>query len=102
MKNCSTIIGQTMKTNIILEELNKLYPNPKCSLDYEKDYEILLAVMLSAQSTDKRVNMVTKELFKYNLNELANMDSKKIETIIKPVGICHSNAKQSGFSFSDS
>ena len=47
----------------IIEFLDKLFPNPKCELEYQKDYELLIAVMLSAQTTDKRVNMVTRVLF---------------------------------------
>ncbi len=70
----------------ILRKLDILVPNPSCPLNYEKDYELLLAVMLSAQTTDDRVNEVTKELFKYNLEQLANMDSETIMHIIKPVG----------------
>ena len=55
----------------ILEQLDKLIPNPKCELDYNKDYELLIATLLSAQSTDKRVNAVTPVLFsKYNSLEL--------------------------------
>ena len=53
-----------MKSNYILGELEKLFPNPKCELTYNKDYELLLKTMLSAQTTDKRVNMVTDPLFK--------------------------------------
>ena len=49
--------------NEIREYMDILFPNPKCELNYTKDYELLLAVMLSAQTTDKRVNMVTQELF---------------------------------------
>lgn len=75
-----------MTTNEILVALDKVIPNPICALDYNKDYELLIAVMLSAQSTDKRVNMVTKELFKYDINELAEMEASEIEKIIKPVG----------------
>ncbi|HBA37424.1 MAG TPA: endonuclease III [Firmicutes bacterium] len=70
----------------ILRELDKMVPNPKCPLNYTRDYELLLAVMLSAQTTDERVNMVTKELFKYDLRQLSTMDTEKIEEIIKPVG----------------
>ncbi len=70
----------------IMNYLDELIPNPKCELEYNKDYELLMATVLSAQSTDKRVNMVTKELFKYSLVELKDMDIKKIETIIRPVG----------------
>lgn len=72
--------------NEIIKELDKLYPNPKCPLEFSKDYELLLAVMLSAQTTDERVNQVTKELFKYDIKELALLDEKKIEDIIKSVG----------------
>lgn len=75
-----------MTTIEILNTLDELIPNPKCSLNYSKDYELLIAVMLSAQSTDKRVNMVTSELFKYDINELNKLDTSKLEDIIKPVG----------------
>ena len=71
----------------IIKELDKLIPNPQCELNYNKDYELLIATVLSAQSTDKRVNEVTKNLFnKRNLNDIANLDIKEIEKIIKPVG----------------
>ena len=82
-----------MKSDEILSALDTLIPDPKCALDYEKDYELLIAVMLSAQSTDKRVNIVTKELFKYSLDELANMDEEDIIKIIKSVGTYHKKAK---------
>ena len=50
-----------------LEYLDELFPEPKCELEFSSDFELLVAVILSAQCTDKRVNMVTKELFKkYN------------------------------------
>lgn len=70
----------------ILDKLDTIIPNPKCELVYNKDYELLIATVLSAQSTDKRVNLVTKELFKYNLEEIANLSLKEIESIIKSVG----------------
>lgn len=72
--------------NDILNNLQILVPNPICELNYEKDYELLIAVMLSAQSTDKRVNEVTKELFNYTLKELSEMDNFLIEDIIRSVG----------------
>lgn len=77
-----------MKINIneIKKALDDMIPNPKCELDYNKDYELVIAVMLSAQCTDKRVNIVTKDLFKYSLNELANMDNKSLEKIIYSLG----------------
>ena len=72
----------------ILNELEKLIPNPVCELRYNKDYELLIAVMLSAQTTDKRVNIVTKELFsKYNtLESLKNASLKEVEQIIYSLG----------------
>ena len=74
-------------TNKIVDYLNELYPDAQCELIYHKDYELLLATVLSAQCTDKRVNMVTKELFsKYDLFSLKNASLKEIEAIIKPCG----------------
>lgn len=69
-----------------MEGLDKLIPNPRCELEYNKDYELLIATVLSAQTTDKRVNMVTKDLFKYSLEDLSNLDLKTIENIIRPIG----------------
>lgn len=76
-----------ISSNEIIDNLDKLIPNPKCELNYNRDYELLIATVLSAQSTDKRVNMVTEKLFsKYTLKDLANLDLKIIEDIIRPVG----------------
>ena len=77
-----------MMTNRIEEYLDELFNEPKCELNYTKDYELLIAIMLSAQSTDKRVNLVTPVLFsKYNnLNLLKNADIKDLEGIIRSVG----------------
>ena len=74
--------------NNILTYLDELYPNPKCELEYNKDYELLIAIVLSAQTTDKRVNIVNKTLFtKYDtLDKLANVNSKDIAKIIKSIG----------------
>lgn len=74
--------------NGIIEYLDEIIPNPKCELNYTKDYELLIATMLSAQTTDKRVNMVTNILFqKYpTLEALKNADIHDIMEIIKPIG----------------
>ena len=69
-----------------MDGLDKLIPNPRCELEYIKDYELLIATVLSAQTTDKRVNIVTKELFKYSLEDLSKLDLKTIENIIRPIG----------------
>lgn len=68
--------------------LDELFPNPKCELNYNKDYELLIAVVLSAQTTDKRVNKVTNVLFKKypTLKDLKNADVHDIEKIIKEIG----------------
>lgn len=75
-------------TNIIESYLDELYPNPRCELNYTKDYELLIAVVLSAQTTDKRVNEVTKVLFdKYDtLEKLSEANIEDIKEIIKPIG----------------
>ena len=74
--------------NKIFNYLDELFPNPKCELNYNKDYELLIAIVLSAQTTDKRVNKVTSVLFsKYkNVNDLANAKIEDIENIIKEIG----------------
>jgi endonuclease-3 len=74
--------------NEILTYLDSLFPNPKCELNYHKDYELLIAVMLSAQTTDKRVNKVTAVLFKKypSIKELSMARVSDIENIIKEIG----------------
>lgn len=78
-----------MKNNNIeiINELDKLFPDARCELNYKKDYELLIATILSAQSTDKRVNMVTAILFdKYDIFSLKDALISDIENIIYPVG----------------
>lgn len=74
--------------NNILNYLEELYPNAHCELEYTKDYELLIAIVLSAQTTDKRVNKVTKILFnKYNnLESLKDATLEDIQNIIKEIG----------------
>jgi endonuclease-3 len=78
-----------MKNYKIVEDyLDELIPEPKCELNYFNDYSLLIAIMLSAQTTDKRVNEVTKVLFnKYNnLEKLSKANIKDLESIIHPLG----------------
>ena len=72
----------------IINYLDSLFPNPKCELNYTKDYELLISVMLSAQTTDKRVNEVTSVLYKKydTLEKLASADISDIIDIIRPIG----------------
>lgn len=74
--------------NRILEYLDELYESPKCELNYSKDYELLIAIVLSAQTTDKRVNKVTNVLFKKysSIEDLSNANVSDIEDIIREIG----------------
>ena len=74
--------------NNILNYLDELFPNPRCELEYKKDYELLIAIVLSAQNTDKRVNIVSRELFtKYDtLDKLATAEVSDVARIIKSIG----------------
>ncbi len=83
------------RAKLAVEGLKKLYPQAKCSLEYTHPYELLIATRLSAQCTDARVNIVTKDLFtKYQtLESLANADVSDIENIIKSCGLFKTKAK---------
>lgn len=76
------------KLTEILNYLDELFPQAHCELNYTKDYELLIAIVLSAQTTDKRVNKVTKVLFqKYpSLKDLAEAPVEDIEQIIREIG----------------
>ena len=86
-----------MKRNsqLIIDSLNVLYPNAKCELKHKNNFELLIAVILSAQTTDERVNMVTPFLFKKykNASQLAKAKLKDVEEIIKPIGLYKNKAK---------
>ena len=79
----------------IISILRKVITEPVCELNFRNNFELLIAVILSAQCTDKRVNLVTKELFqKYNTpNKLANANIKDIEKIIYPCGFYKNKSK---------
>lgn len=69
------------------ELLDEMVPNPKCSLEYTNAFELLIATVLSAQSTDSRVNIITKTLFaKYDVFSLANANVSDVVDIIRPCG----------------
>ncbi|MBP3635164.1 MAG: endonuclease III [Bacilli bacterium] len=76
------------RVKIIEDYIDNLISDPKCELNYSKDYELLIAVMLSAQTTDKRVNMVTKVLFdKYDsIQKLKSADLNDLKSIVRPLG----------------
>lgn len=77
------------KISDIITYFDEILPNAKCELNYSQDYELLIAVMLSAQATDKSVNQVTEVLFKKypSLDAFESATREDIEAIIKPVGL---------------
>jgi len=81
--------------NLIFSLLQKQYPNPKTSLKYRNKFTLLLAVLLSAQCTDKNVNNVTKEIFKqyYKPNDFIKLGILKIKKLIKSIGLYNTKAK---------
>lgn len=83
------------RANIVLRELKKLYPNPEVALQYSSVLELLIAVILSAQCTDKKVNDVTKDLFaKYTtLEDYASAPVSDFEQDIKSIGLYKAKAK---------
>lgn len=83
------------KTDAIIFYLDELFPNVGCELNYTKPHELLIAVVLSAQTTDKSVNNVTPILFsKYpTIEDLANADIKDVEDIIHSIGLYKNKAK---------
>tara|TARA_Y100000590_G_C15660148_1_gene992273 strand:+ start:426 stop:1100 length:675 start_codon:yes stop_codon:yes gene_type:complete len=90
---------QSQKEKIRIEKIINLllsaYPNSKCSLEYENAFQLLVATILSAQCTDKRVNLVTKKLFKDypDANAFDKITIKKLEKLIFSTGFYKNKAK---------
>lgn len=82
------------RVNKIIEQLEREYPEAKCSLEYIKDYELLFSVRLAAQCTDERVNKITPGLFAAfpTLEAFANAIVEDVESIVKPCGFYRSKA----------
>ena len=79
----------------IVEGLKKDYPAAECSLNYDEPYQLLFATRLSAQCTDARVNIVTKELYSRfrTLEEIATCDISELEKIVHPCGVFRMKAR---------
>ncbi len=89
---------KTLKKEYIIklvENLKEAYPDATCSLDFETPFQIVIAVMLSAQCTDERVNKTTPALFERckTIQDFANIDIKELENIIHPCGFYKNKAK---------
>lgn len=84
-----------MKKDEILIFLKEMIKDPKCELNYDNDYTLLIAILLSAQSLDKNVNKITPILFnKYpTLNDLMNANINELTDIIRPIGLANNKAK---------
>ena len=85
----------TMNRKLIVNELDRHFINPKCELEYTKDYELLLSVMLSAQTTDKSVNAATRELYKKydTLEKLSTLSENEISSYISRIGFHNVKSK---------
>ena len=83
------------RAKIILKELKKLYPSPPIPLDHKNAFTLLVAVVLSAQSTDKKVNELTKELFKVadNPEKMVQLGITGIYKYIKQLGLSNQKSK---------
>lgn len=83
------------KIEKIIEVLDLMYPDAYCELNYSNDLELIIAVLLSAQTTDKQVNIVTKELFKkyQTLDDYLNADLQDLENDLRRIGLYKNKAK---------
>jgi len=84
-----------LRAKAIYKILTKTYPNVRCELDYKNPYQLLIATVLSAQCTDKRVNQTTPALFKRygNVKKMAAADIKELELLVKSTGFFRAKAK---------
>ena len=83
------------KIEYILDTLEEMYPNAECELVHSNGFELLIAVMLSAQTTDKSVNLLTKDLFKKykSPQDFLNVDLKELQNDLRRIGLYKNKAK---------
>ncbi len=83
------------KINFVIDTLEQIYPEPPIPLDYKDPYTLLIAVLMSAQCTDERVNKITPLLFDKadNPHDMIKLSSEEIGEIIKPVGLYKTKSK---------
>ena len=83
------------RSDLIYESLLKMYPDAHCQLDYGSDFQLAVAVLLSAQTTDVSVNTVTKQLFaRYpDARSLSEAPLEEMESIIRQLGLFHAKAR---------
>jgi endonuclease-3 len=95
MKRPEIYLEPKQRASKVIELLEKEYPNAKTALNYANPLEMLIATMLSAQTTDETVNKVTKTLFKkyHKPEDYVNADLKELEQDIRSTGFYHNKAK---------
>jgi endonuclease-3 len=90
-----SMVRKKLRANAIYKILTKTYPNVGCELDYKNPFQLLVATVLSAQCTDKRVNQTTPALFKkYNsIKKMAAADLRDLQRLVKSTGFYRAKAK---------
>ena len=90
-----SLAQKKVRARAIYRILSKIYPNVRCELNYKTPFQLLVATVLSAQCTDKRVNQTTPALFKKypNPEKMAKADVKDIQRLVKSTGIYRAKAK---------
>jgi len=90
-----SMVRKKLRAKVIYKILTKTYPNVRCELDYKNPYQLLVATVLSAQCTDKRVNQTTPALFKRygSIKKMAAADLKELEQLVKSTGFFRAKAK---------
>jgi endonuclease-3 len=88
-------MNKNEKAHLVQRTLDKLFPNPEIPLNHSNDFTMLIAVLLSAQCTDERVNKTTPELFQLadNPYDMVKIPQKKLEAIIRPCGLAPKKSK---------
>lgn len=89
------VVTKQERVNFVINKLEELYPNPQIPLDHTDAYTMLIAVLLSAQCTDKRVNQITPHLFERanTPKKMVKLSVDEIEDIIRPCGLAPAKAK---------
>lgn len=90
-----TAVQRQARAKVIIRKLKRYYPDAHCALDHGNALELLVATILSAQCTDERVNIVTRDLFKQyrSAADYAGTDPARLEAVIRPTGFFRSKAK---------
>jgi endonuclease-3 len=90
-----TLAQRKERTGKIIEDLRRAYPDAHCELDFKNPLQLLIATILSAQSTDKQVNVVTKDLFQQyrTTDDFAKADPKELERAIQRLGFFRNKAR---------